>query len=365
MQFIFDTDPQNVFFRCVEDSNEAIMITDTGGKLVYVNPAWVRIYKYTKEEAIGQNPRLLHSGIQSPEFYAGIWKAIADPRIGHWKGELTNKAKDGTLVPVLLSITPFRAPDSKIVGYMGIALDMTGQKELEAKVLQQDRLASVGMLASGLAHEIGTPLGIVRGRAEFLQMLVGENQTVKNGLDVIVTQIDRISKLITSLLRFSRGSDQVELRPIELANVVGEVVALIGQNFKQDSIALNIEIPADLKAKADFNHVEQIILNFAVNSAHAINKAIKEGKCSGHAVTIRAVEKGCDVYLSVTDTGCGITPENLKRLFQPFFTTKDIGQGTGLGLAIVSRLVAEMHGEISVESRLGEGTTFTVRLAKA
>ncbi|HRK01892.1 MAG TPA: ATP-binding protein [Oligoflexia bacterium] len=365
MNYDLQTDQQNVFFRCVEDSNEAIMITNMRGNLVYVNPAWTAVYKYTREEAIGQNPRILHSGMQSPEFYRSIWVAILDPELGHWKGELTNRAKDGTLVPVLLSITPFRAPDHTIIGYMGRALDMTGQKDLEAKILQQDRLASVGMLASGLAHEVGTPLGIVRGRAELLQMLVGDNQTVRSGLEVIVTQIDRISKLITALLRFSRGSDQVELRPTEILKVVNEVLALIGGNFRQDSIELKIEVPPGLKASADFSHLEQIILNFAVNAAHAIQKAIKDGRSSGHAMTVRAVEVADHVILSVTDTGCGITTEHRRRLFQPFFTTKDVGQGTGLGLAIVAKLVSEMNGEITLDSVLNQGTTFSVRLNKA
>src|SRR6478735_7468302 len=99
----------DIFFRCVEDSNDAIMISDRKGILVYVNPAWSRIYGFPKEEAIGQTPRLLHSGIQDEQFYRKMWSAIADPRSAHWKGELVNKAKDGTLVPVLLTITPYRS----------------------------------------------------------------------------------------------------------------------------------------------------------------------------------------------------------------------------------------------------------------
>jgi PAS domain S-box-containing protein len=167
---MFKADPGNIFFRCVEDSNDAIMISDRGGVLVYVNPAWCRVYGYTKEEAIGNSPRLLHSGLQTSEFYRDMWASIQDLNRGYWKGELVNKAKDGTLVPVLLTITPFKNEDGSILGYMAIAVDITYKKELEAKVAHQDRLASIGLLASGLAHEVGTPLGVVRGRAEFLMM---------------------------------------------------------------------------------------------------------------------------------------------------------------------------------------------------
>src|SRR5690606_13193606 len=105
---------------CVEDSDEAIMISDRKGTLVYVNPAWCRIYQYTAEEAVGNTPSLLHSGIQDKSFYRKMWDDITNPEKGSWKGELVNRAKDGTLVPVLLTITPYRGDDGSILGYMGI-----------------------------------------------------------------------------------------------------------------------------------------------------------------------------------------------------------------------------------------------------
>ena len=357
-------DSQNAFFRCVEDCNESIMISDEKGILVYVNPAWERTYGYSRAEAIGQTARLLHSGHQADEFYSEMWRQIMNPEIGTWKGEIINRAKDGTLVPVYLTITSFKSPSKVILGYMAFALDITQKKELEAKVLHQDRLASVGMLASGLAHEIGTPLGVVRGRAEFLAMQSRDPELTK-GLGVITAEIDRISKLIRSLLSVSRSFSDVQVQNISIEDVVSEVMALVGRNLSDDNVDIQIRIPADLKVCADFNRMKQILLNMIMNSIHAIRKSIATVHREGHFLTIEASQRGKKVAIEVTDSGCGISPRDMKKLFQPFFTTKDIGEGTGLGLAIVAQLLREMDGEISVKSIEGKGTVFVVLLNAA
>ena len=361
--------PQNIFFRCVEDSNEAIMISDKRGTLVYVNPAWSRIYGYSKEEALGKTPRILHSGMQPDSFYKNMWADILDPKTGHWKGELYNKAKDGKFVPVLLTITPFRSKETGVIsGYMGIAVDMTAKKDLEAKIAHQDRLASVGLLASGLAHEIGTPLGVIRGRAEFL-MMQAQEANLKKGLGIITSEIDRITKLIRSLLRISRNFSDVHVEEMNPAAAVSEVLALVGQNLKEDHVDIQVRIPEELKIVADFSRLEQVFLNLIMNSIHAIRKAKQSGRTEGHFLLIEAKpkeeikeetnEEG-RTELRVEDSGCGISPQNMNQLFKPFFTTKDVGEGTGLGLAIVAQLMREMEGKVSVQSTVGKGTVFTL-----
>lgn len=359
MPLKLEQDPKNVFFRCVEDSGEAIMISDVKGKLVYVNPAWCRIYGYTREEAIGQTPRLLHSGHQSDDFYQKMWSQIRDPEIAHWKGELINRSKAGALIPVLLTITPFRSEAGEVNGYMGIAIDITQRRELEAKIVHQDRLASIGMLASGLAHEVGTPLGVVRGRAELLMMQAKDPGVLRN-LEVIVSQADRISKLIRSLLRVSRNFSDVKIDDVSLEEVIQEILSLVGQNLTQEGIQIKIEVPSGLKMRADFSRVEQVLLNLVMNAFHAMKKAHQGGSAGPHALTLSAETRHRKIAFSVRDTGCGIPPENMKKLFRPFFTTKDIGEGTGLGLAIVAQLLQEMGGEISVASEVSVGTTFTM-----
>lgn len=364
----------NVFYRCVEDCFEPIMLTDKKGVLRYVNPAWTITYGYTKEEALGQTPRLLRSEYQDDSFYGSMWQTILDPGVGFWRGEVVNKAKDGHLVPVLLTITPYRGASGEIVGYMGIAVDLSEQKQMEQQILRQDRMASIGVLASGLAHEIGNPLGVIRGRAEML-MMQSQDSFVKSGLDVIVGQIDRISGLIRSLLRVSRIPEQVQLRELKLESVVSEVVVLMSETLRRNGIELR-QIDLDRDVFAEPNYIQQLLLNLMINSTHAIQEQKEKGPSpllektgDGHFIEIRSQleDEGHTCVIRFKDSGCGISETNLKRLFQPFFTTKAAGQGTGMGLAIAMKLMEEMQGTIRAESEgAGFGATFELRLrAKA
>ena len=361
-----------MFYGCVEGCNEAIMITDTAGRLIYVNPAWIHIYGYSSEEALSGTPAMIHSGYHDREFYEKMWSSINNPQLGHWKGEVINRSKSGTMIPVLLTIAPVKDFLNNIVGHMGIALDISTQKQLEAKLLQQDRLASIGVLSSGLAHEVGTPLGVVRGRAEYLMMQpeTKVNAILASSLQTIISQIDRISRLIHSLLRYSRATDDVRCYDLELKPVVDEVIALLGQNLKTNAVTLKVEIPEGLRLYADFNRLQQILLNLMVNAIQAIQEVKKQNSAETKerdyeikisAAPVASSQRGI-VRISVSDSGCGIPPENIRKLFQPFFTTKDVGQGTGLGLAIVSKIAQEMNGEVQVESVNRVGAVFSVLL---
>ncbi len=346
------------------------MISDKSGKLLYVNPAWSKIYGFSSAEAIGQTPGLLHSGLQSKPFYDQMWVDIRDPKKGFWKGELINRCKDGSLVPVLLTITPIRSEDGSIGGYMGTAIDIRFRKELEAKVAHQDRLASVGLLASGIAHEIGTPLGVIRGRAEMLTTQIDESAPsaarIQKSLEVIVGQTDRISRLIQSLLGISRSFGELELRTFEVKQVIDDVMGLVGQNFRADRVTIHLNMEPALEVVADPFRLQQVLLNLLTNAIHAIRKAIKNGRTEGHQLTLSLrTAPGDLVCLEVADSGCGIPAKLQSEIFKPFFTTKQVGEGTGLGLSIVSQLIHEMDGQIGIESTEDVGTTFSVLLKKA
>ncbi len=354
-----------VFLRCVEDCFEPIMLTDRSGHLSYVNPAWMLTYGYQKEEALGKTPRLLRSTHQTDDFYKSMWQTILDPKIGFWRGEVFNQAKDGHLVPVLLTITPYRGATGEIQGYMGIAVDLSDQKRMEQQILRQDRLASIGMLAGGLAHEIGNPLGTIRGRAELVLSQVRGNEVAEKNLEVIVTQIDRISGLIQSLLRVSRVPEQILLREMELRPIVEEVVTLMGEACRQAGIEIK-QTNLDQIVCAEPGHMQQLLLNLVINSMHAIEELKSKDITAAskqHSIEISAEKRGNRCVISVRDTGCGISKENLNKLFQPFFTTKAAGKGTGLGLAIVSKLTEEMDGKVCVESNgVGLGAVFKLEL---
>lgn len=398
-----DLGVENVFLRCVEDCSEPIMISDRSGRLTYVNPAWCKAYGYNKQEALGETPRLLRSEAQSETFYREMWRQITDPNIGFWKGELVNRAKDGRLVPVLLTITPYKEKE-QTVGYMGIAVDLTERRSMERQILRQDRLASIGMLATSLAHEIGNPLGVIRGRAEILMEALQSQeqassarethriqdvvQLTGNALSTIVGQIDRISSLIDSLLRIARVPQEIALRDVRLDQVINEVVGLMNEACRRKGIELvtHFEDFEDRArtALADPSHLQQILLNLIINSTHAIederrrsvgSRPSAEGPESGASVRSRREgrieirvrelrdQSPSRVQISVIDTGCGMTPEVKRRLFEPFFTTKSPGQGTGLGLAIVSRLSEEMKASLHAESEgVGLGSAFHIEL---
>ncbi len=358
---------QSVFFRCVDECSEPMMISDGAGRLLYVNQAWVQTYGYSKEEAVGATPRLLRSSLQTDEFYQQMWRKILNPAIGHWKGEIVNRAKDGRLVPVLLTITPY-THEGQILGYMGVAVDLTERRSMEQQILRQDRLASIGMLASSLAHEIGNPLGVIRGRAEIVleSMRSGNPASGATGktaadatsifhnatqsLDIIVGQIDRIARLIDSLLKISRVPQELTLREVKIRGPISEVVTLLSETCRRKGIELVDEVE-DLIVFSDAQHLQQILLNLAINAVHAMEEETKRSGRVNHRLTLSSSTRNNDeITIHVADTGCGLSPEVKRRMFEPFYTTKTPGQGTGLGLAIVSRLSEEMRATINAES---------------
>ncbi len=239
--------------------------------------------------------------------------------------------------------------------------------EREAQIRLQDRLASVGLLASSLAHEVGTPLGVIRGRAEYLGMQLGEQPNLKKSTEIIITQIDRVSQLIRSLLNLARGDEGKIASKVMLNQVLGEVLDLMRHELEKHHIQVTNEVTSDMevRVKARTAPLHQVFLNLLVNSLHAIQAAQKDGRISGHAIRISAKDTGSTWCLSIADTGCGISPENKKKLFQAFFTTKDIGVGTGLGLATSYQIVQSWGGNIQVESVESQGATFSVYLPKA
>lgn len=242
--------------------------------------------------------------------------------------------------------------------------------QMEAQILMQDRLASAGLLASSLAHEIGTPLGVIRGRAEFLALQTREDPEIRKNVDVIVSQIDRVSRLIHLLLNLARGDRTHQSYPVHLNRIVEEVLDLMAHELRVHSIEVQNELTRGLAVAvtAEASPFHQVLLNLLVNSVHAIESATRQGRKEGHFIRISAGESpSAPGYWSVLiqDSGCGISRQNMKNLFKPFFTTKEIGVGTGLGLATSYRIIESWGGSIRAESQEGVGTTFWIELPKA
>ncbi|MGZ3691623.1 MAG: ATP-binding protein [Pseudobdellovibrio sp.] len=241
------------------------------------------------------------------------------------------------------------------------AMDMEELRESKAQILQQDRLASLGLLASSLAHEIGTPMGIIRSRAELAERKSSDS-SVKQDMQVVVTQIDRIAKLVNSLLHLARGSKSEHSASVNLNQVISDILNLIEPELKRKNIRLETAVADSVNVKSEAGPLGQVILNLLVNAIHAIEeKALVDNAL----IRIQVEEKTDSVKLVLHDNGSGISEENLSQIFKPFFTTKEIGKGSGLGLATSYKLVHSWGGSISVQSKSGSGTTFTISLLKA
>ena len=258
-------------------------------------------------------------------------------------------------------------PTGEVAGAVLAIEDVTERVALEREVQQAEKLAVVGQLAAGIAHQIGTPLNVISGSAEYLMMEWGTEGARPRELEIIIAQTDRITKLIQQLLNFARPA-RMALQPVKLNDLLREVLGLTEHQIAKERIAIKTELQPDLPAIAgDENQLEQAFLNIVINAWHAMpaggtltlrTRAAPPGDRPRRAGRVASPR----VEVSIADTGVGIPAENLPRIFDPFFTTKGVGRGTGLGLAITRRIVEDHHGSIEVASEVGRGTIVTIRL---
>lgn len=239
--------------------------------------------------------------------------------------------------------------------------DLSNVRMLEDQLLRAEKLATVGVLAAGVAHEIGTPLGIIRGRAEYMRgKLGGAEHPQGRGLSAIIDQIDRVSRTIRQLLDFSRFQP-AEARAVFLAPLVQGLQELMHIEAERRRVRLHVEVPEHLPAlAADADQLQQVLLNLVLNACDACS-------AGGH-VRLSASQLAGDIAgahglleLRVEDDGCGIAPEHLHQVFDPFFTTKKRGQGTGLGLTMVAQIVRNHGGQVEIDSEPGRGTRVMLR----
>lgn len=343
-----------LFHSAFEHSTDAIVITSVDGNILDVNDAFTEIYGYSRVETIGRSTSLIQSKHSTPDFYREMWSSLNKDH--QWRGEILNRKKDGSEIPIWLSITPIYLGD-KIIGYMGIESDMSEQKNLEQQIIQTEKLATVGQLAAGIAHEIGTPLNIISGNAEYILLDMKKSDQGYRELEIIIEQAKRISTLMRQLLDFARPK-VLSLKTTDPNQLLGEVINFIRVQFKKQNIRIVTNFKKDVpKVYCDPALLYQVFLNVIVNALQATNK--------GGTLTVTTGTTGKDVKsrkvkIEIGDTGEGIPPEHLERIFAPFFTTKEPGKGTGLGLAVTKRIVEEHRGEIHIKSEVGKGTVVTI-----
>ena len=353
----------------IEQTADMVMITDVGGIIEYVNPAFVRISGYDREKAIGRKTNLLNSGHQDADFYKQMWATLLKGTI--WKGNLVNKTEDGKLINLEETISPIRNASNKITNFVAVIRDTTREFQLEQQLRHSQKMEAIGTLAGGIAHDFNNILGAILSYAELnVDDFPPDNQTHKDMLEIIQAT-NRGRELIQHLLIFSRR-EEINRKSISLIPVIKEVMQLL-----RGGLPTTIEICPHIdhntpNVSADPTQIHQVLMNLCTNAGHAMGEKVGtlEIRLESKQVEPKDVAQhstlniGEYVVITVADSGSGIAQEHLDRIFEPFFSTKKIGEGTGLGLSTVHGIAKSHGGTITVESTLGEGTTFCVFLPR-
>lgn len=354
-------------FAAIEHAAEAVMTTDTDGNIQYVNPAFEEITGYSRDEVMGENPRILNSGRQDAAFYSQMWEALSKGRA--WSGRLVNRRKNGALYEEEMTISPVPDALGNLTHFVAIKRDITEKMNLAARLRQAQKMESIGTLAGGIAHDFNNILTGILGYSELgLEELAADSRLHKD-LERIHGAATRAKDLVYQILAFTRQSEE-EHYPLRMDAIIKECMKLLRPSIPSH-IAFFMDLDPDCPpVMADGTQMHQIIMNLGTNAYHAMRE-------EGGALTVglhpfyvddafaqcnTELRTGPHVRLSVCDTGQGMTPEILDRIFEPYFTTKTAGEGTGLGLATVHGIVASHGGAVTVCSEPGKGSAFNIYL---
>lgn len=352
------------------DQSTIVAITDQRGIINYVNDEFCRISKYSREELLGQDHRIINSGYHPKEFIRELWTTIAGGNV--WKGDLKNRAKDGSIYWVDTTIVPFLNAEGKPYQYVAIRHDITKLKLAEDRIRQQTldlqraaQLSLIGELAAGLAHEVKNPLAGIQGTVDILIRRRDANDPETESLKAIRHEVERIDGTVRALLDRARPR-ALSLARTSLTELIWRAVSIarsqaVGAAARGHHVLISFERPPDdIELVLDEAQIEDAVLNLIINSIEAIKG---EGQV---AVNVRRAESESEAefdeeaVIEIADNGGGIGKEDLARIFHPFFTTTK--GGTGLGLPAVRRIVRAHGGRVEAKSTLGEGSTFTIYL---
>jgi PAS domain S-box-containing protein len=353
--------------RAVEQSPDTVLITDRSGEIEYVNPAFEKLTGYTKEEACGKTPRILKSGEQGPEVYQELWKTILAGNV--FRSILVNRKRNGELYYVEESICPVRDTDGQITHFIANGRDLTERLRLEAQLLQAQKMDAIGRLAGGVAHDFNNLLTIITSYSELALDDVPADSSPAAKIQEVLLAAKRAAELTRQLLAFSRKQPQA-LRIVDLNPVIAGIAKTLPRLIGED-IEFTFTPGQGLgSVRIDPVQMEQVLMNLAANARDAMPQG---GHLRIETSTVHldqdyiqrkpaVIPAGTYSVITVSDDGCGIAPENIAHIFEPFYTTKAAGKGTGLGLATVYGIVKQNKGFIWVYSEAGSGTVFKIYL---
>jgi len=391
-----------VYRQAIEQNPSTIVITDLDGKINYVNPMFTKTSGYTAKEAIGQNPRILKSGYQNDDFYKDLWDTLLNGNL--WKGTFQNKCKDGSLVWELASLSPIKDSDGIVTGYIAIKEDISDKVEAEenlkqlntdlvntqATLVQEEKLASIGRLAAGVAHEINNPIGFVYSNfrtmgkyKENFQTMINaliNNKTLdqnylgkiikENKIDFILEDMDellkesydgfdRVINIVNSLRSFSRV-DQLKSVVLYDLNEAIKTTLIIAKNEIKYVAEIKTEYGIIPKTMCNSSEINQVILNLLINAGQAVKSANNKTK---DFISIKTYKEDNYICCDIMDSGSGIPNDVIGNIFEPFFTTKPVGEGTGLGLNISYDIIVKKHeGQLYAKNDETFGAVFTFKL---
>lgn len=340
----------------LEDMEEFYYEGDLEGNATFFNDATCRLLGYSREELVGMNYRTYVAAEDVETAYNASNKVF---RTGEPTRDFCFRIvrKDRSLRFVEASIFPLRNEVGNIVGFRLVGRDITGRKMAEQQMLMASKLASIGELATGVAHELNNPLTGVIGYAELLIDNEHVPPEIKSDLQKIYQESQRAAKIVHNLLSFARQR-KPEKSLVDVNELIQKTLDMRSYRLRTNNIKVRLELSPDLPlVMADPHQIQQVLLNILVNAEQALAQVKRQGK----VWVTSSTGKGY-IRITIADNGPGIPHENIGRVFDPFFTTKEVGQGTGLGLSVCHGIIAAHNGNISVESSKGKGAKFIIEL---
>ena len=358
----------------LEAAANAIVITDREGIILWANQAFTALTGYTLDETRGKNPRSLVKSDRTPrEVYVSMWETILAGQV--WSGEVINRRKDGSHYPEALTISPVVGEDGQATHFVAIKRDLTEERELAVRMHQSEKMESIGRLAGGVAHDFNNLLTVINGGLDLALEELGEGHAkLRHELEEVRHASERATTLTRQLLAFGR-QQVLRTEQVRLKVVVGELLRML-ERLLGERIVISAQLDGVGRVLVDKGQLEQVIVNLVVNARDAMpdggtltitaeERLVRPSEVPGLVQDARVVEpdrpRSCAI-LRITDTGHGMDAEVLEHLFEPFFTTKPLGHGTGLGLPMVYGIVAQSGGFMSVESTVGQGSSFAIYL---
>jgi PAS domain S-box-containing protein len=365
----------SLLIQALESTRDGVMITDLQGAILHVNRALEHMSGYSRQELLGQNPRLLKSNVHAASVYADMWRAVLART--SWQGELTNRRKDATLFQSSLTVSPIVDDQGRLTHFVGILRDITEHKQLERQLLQAQKMQSIGTLAGGVAHEFNNLLAGINGYASLGLREPRVSGTLAEFLQHVVDLSERAAQLTRQLLAFAR-KPALSRQVTDMPELVRRTADLVSRTLQREVRLEVADAGAEGQAlivRADGNQLQQALVNLALNARDAMED--RESSAAADASGLRGpvifrvrhalltaeqaafpqhVPPGDYVVLEVEDSGSGMAPEVLTQSVDPFFTTKEVGRGTGLGLPMVFGIVQGHQGYLTIESDPARGT---------